>query len=274
MSVKAMAWAMRLPVKPCQKKAVLMVLADFATDTGKSYPQLKTFTRDSGLGADAVRTQLAALCEEGVITDTGLRVGDLKDVAVFQLNPVKELELKPAQPKPRKKLKNEALEEADKIYQMYPRRVGRPKALTSIARCIKTYGFEVVFNGTKVFSDAWNTSGRTDITFCPHPATFFNQERFNDDPATWGFDIKRKILAGPASNGPSMKDVMEYVKEKYGNESQFADWALGFFGYWTKRQWKQGQSVIDWKIKLGEHISQARQAAEKAKTFDWKGMVK
>ena len=114
---------MRLPIKPCQKKAVLMVLADFATDTGKSYPQIKTFTRDSGLSAQAVETHLTALCADGIISDTGIKTGEAKDVRVFQLNQVKELELKPEQPKPRKRLKCEASEEAMQVFEIYPRRV-------------------------------------------------------------------------------------------------------------------------------------------------------
>ena len=259
MSIRSYSWALKLPVKPAAKKSVLLVLADYASDRGKSYPELKTFKRDSGLGAEAVETQLAALCAEGLITDTGIRVGDLKDVRVFQLNPVKELELKPAEPKPRKKLKNEALEEAAKIYEVYPRKVGRPKALLAIARCIKTYGFEVVMNGTKIFADAWKESGRTDLAFCAHPSTWFNRESFNDDPASWGFTKTPTAISGI----PKYSEMMAFVKEKESDAIFCAKVVTGFQAHWTKQQWKKNGLPIEWKIELSNFIGRARAQNQK-----------
>lgn len=72
---------------------------------------------------------------------------------------------------------------ASEIYELYPRKVGKPKAIQSIIKALKNYKFETVKAATEGFSKNWN--GAVDIQFCPHPSTWFNQERFNDDPATW-----------------------------------------------------------------------------------------
>ena len=69
------------------------------------------------------------------------------------------------------------------IFALYPRKVGKPKALKAIEKAMLTHGFEHVHKATKSFAKAWD--GETDLTFCPHPATWFNQERYNDDPSTW-----------------------------------------------------------------------------------------
>lgn len=196
MSIRAYSFVLKLPIRPAAKKSVMLVLADYASDMGKSYPQTITFTRDSGLSRDAVETHLATLCADGLITDTGIKTGPAKDIRVFQLNPVKELKLMPDQPKPRKPLKCEASEEAMQVWEIYPpeRRVAKPKTLALIARAIKIYGFEIVRNGTQSFADAWK--GRTDLNFCLISTSFFNQERFADDPTTWTLVGKTIVKPG------------------------------------------------------------------------------
>lgn len=261
MSIKAMAWAMRLQIKPAAKKSILLVLADFCTDTGKSYPQIKTFTRDSGLSSAAVEKNLAELCEDGIITDTNIRVGDLKDIRVFQLNPVKEFELKPAQPKASKILKNDD-PEAVKIYEIYPRPIRRPKTLVSIARCIKKYGFEVVFHGTKVFSDAWKQSCRTDIEHIPYSTTFFNGEQFNDDPASWGLLKQVKIVTGI----PSYSEMMAYAKEKDPDATFCATVVTGFNAHWTKQKWQKNGNSLDWRNELANFLGRERARVANVKT--------
>ncbi|HEU4341481.1 MAG TPA: HNH endonuclease domain-containing protein, partial [Candidatus Binatia bacterium] len=70
---------------------------------------------------------------------------------------------------------------AEMVYDAYPLKVGKQSALKSIERCFKTTGPEVLLERTKQFAAARNG----DLDYCPHPTTWFNQGRFNDDPATW-----------------------------------------------------------------------------------------
>jgi len=74
------------------------------------------------------------------------------------------------------------LEHACSIYEAYPKRVGKPKALISIEKAIAGFGFEFVMERTVAYA---KTRIGQDPQFTPLPATWFNQQRFNDDPSTW-----------------------------------------------------------------------------------------
>jgi hypothetical protein len=68
------------------------------------------------------------------------------------------------------------------IYDAYPRKVARPAALKAIARALKKVAPEKLLELTQAYAKAVEGD---DPQFIPHPATWFNQERFNDDPKTW-----------------------------------------------------------------------------------------
>lgn len=71
---------------------------------------------------------------------------------------------------------------AEAIYELYPRRVGRPAAVKAITRALAKIQPDDLTAKTRAFARVWTGS---DLQFCPNPSTWFNQERFNDDPATW-----------------------------------------------------------------------------------------
>jgi hypothetical protein len=73
--------------------------------------------------------------------------------------------------------------ECERIYGLYPRKVGKKPALRAIAKAIKSHGFDTVLTATTRFAEAWK--GEADLQFCPYPATWFGQERFADAPETW-----------------------------------------------------------------------------------------
>ena len=45
-----------------------------------------------------------------------------------------------------------------------------------------------------------------EMEFCPHPSTWFNQERYNDDPAGWG--PRHRVRE---SNGLNLKQSIEIL---------------------------------------------------------------
>ena len=55
--------------------------------------------------------------------------------------------------------------------------------MIQITKAIKKFGFEKIRERTERFAEAWQ--GETDLRFCPHPTTFYADERFDDDPSTW-----------------------------------------------------------------------------------------
>lgn len=77
------------------------------------------------------------------------------------------------------------------IYECYPRRVGRPQALKAIRKAIDAHGFDHVLQRTKEYAKA--RIGQED-KFTPHPATWFNGERYNDDPRTWVSEAKTERI--------------------------------------------------------------------------------
>lgn len=74
------------------------------------------------------------------------------------------------------------LQASEAIYAEYPRKVGKPVALKAILKALESIDAPRLLSLTKQFCAA--ARGR-EQQFIPHPATWFNQQRFNDDPSTW-----------------------------------------------------------------------------------------
>src|SRR5678816_2951399 len=72
--------------------------------------------------------------------------------------------------------------EAQAIYEAYPLKVGKPAALKVIQKLISS-GVDPAYllARTKAFATA--RAGNKD--YLPHPATWFRQARYQDDPSTW-----------------------------------------------------------------------------------------
>ncbi len=87
---------------------------------------------------------------------------------------------------------------AEEIYNCYPRKVAKGVAITAILNAIDRGTSPIVLlERTKAFSNARNG----DVDFCPNPATWFNQERFNDDPSTW--KESNKVQNKPKESAPT-----------------------------------------------------------------------
>jgi len=71
--------------------------------------------------------------------------------------------------------------QAAEVYAAYPLKVGKPAALRAIRAAIGRHGFDFVKLRTVAFAAARGA----DKEFLAHPSTWFNQERYNDDPSTW-----------------------------------------------------------------------------------------
>jgi hypothetical protein len=71
-------------------------------------------------------------------------------------------------------------DQVEEIYAAYPRKVARPAALKAIRKALKTILPGKLLALTKQYATVCSGD-----EFTPYPATWFNQERFNDDPATW-----------------------------------------------------------------------------------------
>jgi hypothetical protein len=85
-SVEAITWALRQPVKPSSTKFVLVVLANCASgDTFLAYPSIPYLAEATGQDRKTVLANLAKLREWGLIEDTGKRAGATKQVIVYRV---------------------------------------------------------------------------------------------------------------------------------------------------------------------------------------------
>lgn len=81
---------------------------------------------------------------------------------------------------------------AEAIYEVYPRKVAKPKAVAAITACLKETSFEDLLRLTAAYEKARKGE---DPAYTPHPATWYNQRRYNDEPNTWSNSPK-----GPGAN--------------------------------------------------------------------------
>jgi hypothetical protein len=73
-------------------------------------------------------------------------------------------------------------EMAEAIYQAYPKHEAKPPALAAIRKAMRSHNPEFLLERTRAYATAISWQERQ---YIPLPATWFNQERFNDDPENW-----------------------------------------------------------------------------------------
>ena len=77
---------------------------------------------------------------------------------------------------------NTASTDAGEIYALYPRKEGRADAIKAIEKAMRKTTVEVLKEAVSAFAKA--KEGQ-ETKFIPHPATWFNGERWLDDRNTW-----------------------------------------------------------------------------------------
>lgn len=75
--------------------------------------------------------------------------------------------------------------DVDSIYAAYPRKVGKADALKAIAKALKTKPAAELLAAVNAYAVAMADWPEGERQFIPHPATWFNGGRYDDDPATW-----------------------------------------------------------------------------------------
>jgi len=92
----------------------------------------------------------------------------------------------------------------EQIYDAYPKKVGRPAALRAIRRALAKHPFDFLLECTRRYAQTCNSPA----DFIPHPSTWFNQERFNDDSATWQ-------RTGPMNDKAKSSPPRQFNREDY-----------------------------------------------------------
>lgn len=76
---------------------------------------------------------------------------------------------------------------AEAIYALYPKKVGHGVAIKAIQKALKISGLtELEMQGrVRSYAEAVKLWPEQDKTYIPMPSTWFNQQRYMDDPAEW-----------------------------------------------------------------------------------------
>jgi hypothetical protein len=73
-------------------------------------------------------------------------------------------------------------QQALELYALYPRKVAKASALAAIGKALQRAPFETLREAVAAYAAA---RAGSDPQFTPYPATWFNQERWLDDRASW-----------------------------------------------------------------------------------------
>lgn len=114
--------------------------------------------------------------------------------------------------------------QAEEIYDSYPTgfKVGKPDALRAIRKAMRTTAAKVLLERTKAYAEAVQRSG---YEYVPNPATWFNQERYNDEPESWIRHRNGSSGGNPGSaSGPALPHgLMRYaaIMDEHRKDSSY-----------------------------------------------------
>ena len=77
--------------------------------------------------------------------------------------------------------------EAEAIYSAYPRKQGKADALKAIRAALGVKTADQLLEATEAYAKATSEWPADRLRFIPHPSTWFNRARYDDDRATWKF---------------------------------------------------------------------------------------
>lgn len=78
-----------------------------------------------------------------------------------------------------------ALKPAERVYEAYPRHVGRTAALKAIESAFKAMPYDQLLAKVTAYAQAVQKWPPAERQYIPHPSTWFNQGRYADDPREW-----------------------------------------------------------------------------------------
>lgn len=220
MSIRAMQWAWRQSTLSPSERLVLLALCDHAGEDGECWPTTGRLAEKCGLSKQSVQRHLTALADRRLIekverrkrADGGLggwlyRVVFDDRVIVDDVSPWhsrgvtddESREVSPViplrhvtddesytepsvEPSEESSLVVEVVDEFEMFWARYPRRVAKPAAVRAWSKLSREDRVHVL-DSIDAQVDYWARTV-TDMRFIPHPATWLNQRRFDDELPT------------------------------------------------------------------------------------------
>ena len=113
----------------------------------------------------------------------------------------------------------------DEFYKLYPRKVGRVVAQRCFTKLNKR-DKQLAYDGLLKYIRFWE-SNKTEKQFIPHPSTWLNQKRWEDE-----LEDLKEVVEQSYKN-----ETLQKVKESEGAEEHEVQEALASF-FNKKRKWK------------------------------------
>ena len=209
-----------------QDRLILLAVGRWRRIWKEVTPSVKYIASEVGVSERQTRTILARLAKAGLITITNRRSKGSQGTNKYDIDPngciacVPEhrlatlrillqntdctpCSLQTAQPAPKTRTREHNKQEhlrdhgsvsdwCEKIFDAYPRRIGRGRAIEKITSALDLIASEKKITTTeaaawllaKVQEYAASPAGKRG-KFTPHPSTWFYQERYMDDPIEW-----------------------------------------------------------------------------------------
>ncbi|MDM8008613.1 MAG: helix-turn-helix domain-containing protein [Phycisphaerae bacterium] len=236
-------------------KLVLAVVADRIGENGRAWPGIRRLGEDCGLGRNAALRSIQELEAVELLIVEHVEGNPARRTNTYRLSTtypiqertrsrdvpetdvgrtrngtgyVPETGTEPDQENQIKRTRSRRARgatvpspEVEAIYAAYPRKVGRPKALEGIAKAIERIRAKGnpdpaawLLGRTKLFaSSPAGDAGR----FTPHPTTWFNQERYDDDEQEWHRNGERSGTSGGPARIDATPGKYARVAQKIGS---------------------------------------------------------
>lgn len=81
---------------------------------------------------------------------------------------------------------------AARIYEIYPRKESRADGIRAIEKALKMFEEEYLASKTQAYADATALWPDSEKKYIPHCASWFNAQKFHDDPDVWVRDEGKK----------------------------------------------------------------------------------
>lgn len=116
-----------------------------------------------------------------------------------------------------------------------------------------------------VFRD-WSSRGRKDgagvlVAWLPYVTRRWAREQVEWRAGTHRGAKNGKPSFTRPSHAPSQQQVIDYARQKWGEEKDCDNWAVSFHRYWSdpKRNWTRARRPIDWQTELTAQVARWRQ---------------
>lgn len=217
MSFKAVNWAWDQKGLTPHQKLVLLALANRHNPDVGCFPSLKKLVEDVEFSKSTVQRSLQKLQELGLIrvehatrqngSQTSNRYHLHFEGDVGENTPRSHTDTPPVSDRhPHKQVKDKQVSLIDKrnfecFYEKYPRRIGKIAAEKAWEKAIKKADPNLLVVKAKIYANHVQAS-QIPMKFVPHPATWLNQGRWEDELAHVGDKTTTDILNGLFHTGP------------------------------------------------------------------------